>query len=124
LAFVADFGTQNFHLKTKFDMKNKTSINHENGNDANRLLAAVNFCTMSHDELLKILDLCDATEVLSKTEMVQKIKGEECIEKRWEWYDTLVVTPKEIKFSTSPYPSQTIMTAEKYLKMKAIFNGC
>jgi len=27
-------------LKNKFDMENKTSINHENGNDANRLLAA------------------------------------------------------------------------------------
>jgi hypothetical protein len=39
LAFVADFGTQNFHLKTKFDMENKTSTNHENGNEANRLLA-------------------------------------------------------------------------------------
>jgi hypothetical protein len=41
LAFVADFGTQNFNLKTKFDMENNTSINHENGNDANRLLPAV-----------------------------------------------------------------------------------
>ena len=41
LAFVADFGTQNFHLKTKFDMENKTSTNNENGNDANRLLADV-----------------------------------------------------------------------------------
>jgi hypothetical protein len=41
LAFVADFGTQNFNLKTKFDMENKTSTNHDNGNDANRLLAAV-----------------------------------------------------------------------------------
>ena len=40
LAFVADLGTQRFHLKTKFDMENKTSTNHENGNDANRLLAA------------------------------------------------------------------------------------
>jgi hypothetical protein len=40
LAFVADFGTQNIHLKKNFDMENKTSINHENGNDANRLLAA------------------------------------------------------------------------------------
>jgi hypothetical protein len=40
LAFVADFGTRNFNLKTKFDMENNTSINHENGNDANRLLAA------------------------------------------------------------------------------------
>ena len=41
LAFVADFGTLNFNFKNKFDMKNKTSINHENGNDANRLLAVV-----------------------------------------------------------------------------------
>jgi hypothetical protein len=33
---VADFGKQNFNLKTKFDMEHKTSINHENG----RLLPA------------------------------------------------------------------------------------
>jgi hypothetical protein len=41
LAFVVDFGIINFNLKKKFDMENKTSINHENGNDANRLLGAV-----------------------------------------------------------------------------------
>jgi hypothetical protein len=41
LAFVADFGKQNIHLTTKNDMENNTSINHENGNDANRLLADV-----------------------------------------------------------------------------------
>ena len=40
MAFVADFGTQNFNLKNKFDMENNTLTNHENGNDANRLLAA------------------------------------------------------------------------------------
>jgi hypothetical protein len=39
LAFVADFGTQNFNFKNKFDMEHKTSLNLENGNDANRLLA-------------------------------------------------------------------------------------
>jgi len=41
LAFVADFGTLNFNFKNKFDMENKTSTNHENGNDANRFLAVV-----------------------------------------------------------------------------------
>jgi len=41
LAFVANLGTQNFNLKTKFDMENNTLTNHENGNDANRLLYAV-----------------------------------------------------------------------------------
>lgn len=34
------FETQNFNFKTKFDMEHKTSTNHENGNDANRLLTA------------------------------------------------------------------------------------
>jgi hypothetical protein len=43
LAFVADFETRNFNFKNKFDMENNTSTKHENGNDANRLLAAVNF---------------------------------------------------------------------------------
>ena len=41
MAFVADFGTQNFNLKTKFNMEHNTSTNHENGNDANSLLCAV-----------------------------------------------------------------------------------
>jgi len=41
LAFVADFETQNFNLKTNSDMENNTLTNHENGNDANRLLAVV-----------------------------------------------------------------------------------
>jgi len=40
LAFVADFGTQNFNLKQNLIWKTKTSTKHENGNDANRLLAA------------------------------------------------------------------------------------
>lgn len=106
----------------KFDIENKTPIKPETISESDHLLSTVNFCTMSEDKLLKILDLCDALEVLSKTEMIQKIKEDECIEKRWEWYDTLVVMPKEITFSTSPYPSRTIMTAEKYLKMKAIFD--
>ena len=41
LAFVADFLKQNFNFKNIFNMENKTSTNHENGNDAKRLLAAV-----------------------------------------------------------------------------------
>lgn len=41
MAFVADFGTLNFNLKTKCDMENNASTNHKNSNDANRLLPAV-----------------------------------------------------------------------------------
>ena len=48
MAFVAEFGTRIFNLKTKFDMENKSSTSQENGNDANRLLPAVIF-----DEIIK-----------------------------------------------------------------------
>jgi hypothetical protein len=72
LAFVADFGTQNFHLKTNFDMKNKTLINHENGNDANRLLATVPILTKGdrpdfiakHKHLFEKLTDEEATNIL------------------------------------------------------------
>ena len=37
-----------FKVLKKFCMENKTSINHENGNDANRLLAAVNSVFTRH----------------------------------------------------------------------------
>jgi hypothetical protein len=41
LTLVADLETQNFNFKNKFYMEHKNSMNHENDNDANRLLAAV-----------------------------------------------------------------------------------
>jgi hypothetical protein len=64
LAFVADLETQNFNLKTKFDMENKTSAKHDSGNDANRLLVAGRLpifhvvmdrhkMGLSHDEAMK-----------------------------------------------------------------------
>ena len=58
-------------------------------------------------------------EVVENSEMIQKIKGEECIEKKWEWYDTLTVTPKEIIFAKSPYPSYVAMSSERYAKLKS-----
>lgn len=91
----------------------------KNDNALYPLLATVNFCTMPNDELMKIIDFCDLMEVIENSEMTQKIKGEECIEKKWEWYDTITVTPKEIRFAKSPYPSSVVMTAEKYAKLKA-----
>jgi hypothetical protein len=62
LAFVADFGTRNFHLKTKFDMKKNTSINHENGNDANRLLAEVTPRQKFVSEMQSIISKIDAID--------------------------------------------------------------
>jgi len=72
---------------------------------------------MPNDELMKILDFCELMEVVKNSEMEQKIKGEECIEKKWDWYNTITVTPKEIKYAA--YFSSVVMTAEKYAKLKA-----
>ena len=91
----------------------------EQSNELYPLLATVNFCTMPNDELMKILDFCELMEVVENSEMEKKIKGEECIEKKWQWYDTITVMPKEIRFAKSPYPSSVVMTAEKYAKLKA-----
>ena len=65
MAFVADFGTRNFNLKTKFDMENKTLTNHENGNDANRLLAD------SKNELLRKILYKSNTEYCQSAEDMQ-----------------------------------------------------
>jgi transposase-like protein len=50
-----DFGTQNFNFKINVQMENKTPTNHENGNDANRLLAEVPYCTDCGSEDLTYL---------------------------------------------------------------------
>ena len=42
LAFVADFGTRNFHLKTKFDMKRKLKITIKDDHNHYALIEQVN----------------------------------------------------------------------------------
>ena len=80
--------------------------------------AITNFCIIPNEELMKIIDFCGVMEVVENTETVQvKTIGGKCIEKKWSLYDTIIVTPKEIKFTNSPYPTQVIMTTEKYNKL-------
>ena len=51
---------KNFNIKTKFDMENNTSINHENGNDANRLLSAgVQYPSLDEMALKKAREIID-----------------------------------------------------------------
>ena len=62
-------------------MENKTSTNHENGNDANRLLATVNFCNVG--ELRKALenlpdDRFIACQVVAKDGKAWNMWGEFC----------------------------------------------
>lgn len=75
------------------------------------------FCIIPNEELMKILDFCGVIGLVEISEMEESIRGGKCVEKKWSLYDTIIVTPKEIKFTKSPYPTQTIMTTEKYNKL-------
>lgn len=87
------------------------------------VLSTVNFCTMPDEKLLLLIDYLGHIEVTKNSECELKIKGGECIEKRWRWYDELIVTPKEIFFAPDPYPSRSSFTADKYAKLVLLFKG-
>jgi hypothetical protein len=112
--FVADFGTQNFHLKNKFDMENETSINHKNCNDANRLLAAVN----------PIIDICGDTIDLRKVERVGKVGGDSS----WLRYSVYFTGGSEIEIYHVRKYTDNIelrqMKREKFVELWRSFNGC
>ncbi len=81
----------------------------------------INFCEMSEDELQKIFDFIGkgVLEVVKNSSVETKLLGTTIIEKKWNHWDEVIVTPKEIFFAPDPQPRQSIMTAEKYLKLKA-----
>jgi hypothetical protein len=69
-----DLTAHNFNLKTKFDMENNNSVNHENGNDANRLLAAA----LSRKEKKELLEKSQMFEQLSFKQIRALIW--------WDWF--------------------------------------
>lgn len=82
----------------------------------------VNFCTMSDDELMKTLRFVggdEVMEVIKKSEEEQKFKGGVCIERRWTYWHSVIVTPTEIFYQEDPYPKKSVMTADKYIKLKS-----
>lgn len=87
------------------------------------VLCTVDFCTMPDEKLLMLIDYLGHTEVTKNSECEQKIKGGKCIEKKWCWYDELIVTPKEIFFAPDPHPRRSSFTAENYAKLFVLFNG-
>jgi hypothetical protein len=88
-----------------------------------KLWEQVNFCTMPESQLEKLIEFLGHTELFEKNECVKKIKGDECIEKQWEGYDLecLTVTPKEIVYSEGVGADVVILSADKFVKMRLIF---
>lgn len=83
----------------------------------------VNFCELPVEQLNKLFIYLDVTEILDNSECEELFKSGKCIEKRWKWYDELIVKPKEILYSPSPYPTRVILTTDKFIKMQSIFNN-
>ena len=80
----------------------------------------VNFCELSDDKLIKLLDFLGENEIVEKSEMMKVLIGDKCVEKRWDWYTKLVVYPQEIR--STGVVTVVLMTSEKFLKMKEIFS--
>lgn len=89
------------------------------GNNANTVLATVNFCTLPNEKLMQLLDFLGETEITQNSKCIEKHIDGECIEKRWNWYSELIVTPKKI--TAIGHISVDILTAEKYAKMQQLF---
>lgn len=84
-------------------------------------LKSFNFCNLDDIKLIYLIDYLGHRDIIEKSESEDKISNGECIEKKWVWYDELIITPKEILFSSDPQPRRVIFTAEDYGKMRKIF---
>lgn len=81
----------------------------------------VNFCELPHDTLVQLMNLIatpDVIEILEKSEMEEKYKGGICIEKSWEWYNTLKVTPTAITLTGQV--TSHLLTSEECVKMNNV----
>ncbi len=95
-------------------MENETSINHKNGNDAHRLLSAVN----------PIIDICGDTIDLRKVERVGKVGGGSY----WLRYSVYFTGGSEIEIYQERKYANNIelrqMKREKFVELWRSFNGC
>ena len=79
----------------------------------------INFCTIPETELMKIFEFCGVSETAQKSDISQTMLNGVLIEKKYEHYDTITVTPDRIYFALDPYPRREIMNIEKYEQLKA-----
>lgn len=84
-------------------------------------LTNFSFCDMDDVHLLYLIDYLECRDVVDKSEVEIKFLNGDCIEKKWQWYDELIIRPKQIIFCPSSMGQKVILTAEEYLKMRKIF---
>jgi len=79
----------------------------------------INFCEFSPEKLTLLLDYLGKLEILEQSKCVSKYEDDKCIEKKWEYYeDILVIYPKKI--TSSHHLTIELINDEKYLKIKKV----
>lgn len=84
-------------------------------------MSEFNFCEIPHEELMRLLDYLDAFDDDDIGSHEETYKEGKCIKKKWVGWSEIIVYPKEIKAKTHPLPTQTLLTEEKYIKMRNLF---
>jgi hypothetical protein len=87
-----------------------------------KIMEEINFCKWSNEKLMSLIDFLGLTEITTKTDMESRFINDRCVQKKWSYYDELIVTPEEIRFAVDPYPSDVVFTAEQLVKMKKFFD--
>lgn len=78
----------------------------------------MNLCELSDEKLYHLFEYLGISEIYNKSEEKTLLVSGKVAERRWEWYDKIIVTPTEIKYSKDPYPTHTIFTEDVYNSMK------
>ncbi len=81
----------------------------------------INFCKIQHKSLIKLIEAVadkDTMDIIKNSKVVETHRNGKCVQKEWEWYNRLIVTPTEIY--TVSFVRSYHMTAEKFEKMKKI----
>ena len=79
----------------------------------------INFCELSDDKLMKLIDFLGEKEITEKSTMKQTFIDNKCVKKKWEWYGELTICPQKI--TATGQVTVILMTSEKFLKMREIF---
>jgi hypothetical protein len=91
----------------------------EKENISQNLASSINFCELSEHKLEQLIGFLGYSEIIKKSNCMMTFADGKCIEKRWEFYLKLIVTPETI--TAVDQTSMVIMTVEKFIKMKSIF---
>jgi len=91
----------------------------EKENLSQNLVPSINFCKLSEHELERLIDFLGYLEIFKNSKCLTTFINGKCVEKRWESYSGLIVTPETI--TAVGQTSVVVMTIEKFAKMKSIF---